>query len=113
VPQGQISLIVLFVLGAVAGYAYRFELQGVARHVLGVLIPSRGEQVGAGSISFEAWPDGEFRVDALVTRGRPYGLLVRCQTTYHPLVMGGSPSGKSGVHQAAFAKGRIKQGAES
>jgi aspartyl protease family protein len=69
------SLIVLFVLGAVAGYAYRFELQGVAQHLLGALMPYRGEQVGAGSVSFEAWPDGEFRIDALVN-GTPVRFIV-------------------------------------
>jgi aspartyl protease family protein len=69
------SLLVLLILGAVAGYAYRFELQGVAQHVLGALMPDRGEQVGAGSISFEAWPDGQFRVDALVN-GTPLTFLV-------------------------------------
>jgi hypothetical protein len=31
---------------AVTGYAYRFELQGVVQHVLGALMPYRGEQVG-------------------------------------------------------------------
>jgi aspartyl protease family protein len=68
-------LLVLFVLGAVAGYAYRFELQGVAQHVLGALMPYRGEQVGAGSVRFEAWPDGEFRIDALVN-GAPVTFIV-------------------------------------
>jgi aspartyl protease family protein len=69
------SLLILLVLGAVAGYAYRFELQGVAQHVLGALMPYRGEQVGAGSISFAAWADGEFRIDALVN-GTPVRFIV-------------------------------------
>jgi hypothetical protein len=60
---------------AVAGYAYRFELQGVVQHVLGALMPYRGEEVGKGSISFDAWPDGQFRIDAMVN-GTPVMFLV-------------------------------------
>lgn len=65
----------LVLILAATGYAYRFELQGVAQHVLGALLPYRGEEVGEGSVSFEAWPDGQFRVDAAVN-GTPVMFLV-------------------------------------
>jgi aspartyl protease family protein len=73
-PRGLGPLALVLVL-AVTGYAYRFELQGVARHVLGALMPYRGEEVGGGSVRFEAWPDGQFRIDALVD-GTPVTFLV-------------------------------------
>jgi aspartyl protease family protein len=60
---------------AVTGYAYRFEIQRVGEHVLGALMPYRGEEVGNGSIRFEAWPDGQFRIDAMVN-GTPVMFLV-------------------------------------
>jgi aspartyl protease family protein len=59
----------------VVGYSYRFELRGIGEHVLGALTPYRGEEVGKGSVSFEAWPDGQFRIDARVN-GVPLRLLV-------------------------------------
>jgi aspartyl protease family protein len=67
-----IGLVAVVTVLAVTGYAYRFEIQSVAQHVLGALMPYRDEQVGEASVSFEAWPDGEFRIDALVN-----GTLVR------------------------------------
>jgi aspartyl protease family protein len=70
-----IGLLVLVMILAVIGYAYRFELQGVVQHVLGALIPYRGEEVGKGSISFEALPNGQFMVDAVVN-GTPVTFLV-------------------------------------
>jgi aspartyl protease family protein len=70
-----IGLVAVVLLLAVTGYCYRFEIQSVAQHVLGALMPYRGEQVGEGSVSFEAWPDGEFRIDALVN-GTPVRFLV-------------------------------------
>jgi aspartyl protease family protein len=69
---GPLALVMIL---AVTGYAYRFELQGVVQHVLGALMPYRGEEVGKGSISFEAWPDGQFRIDAVVN-GTPVIFLV-------------------------------------
>jgi aspartyl protease family protein len=65
----------LVVVLALTGYAYRFEIQRVGEHVLGALMPYRGEDVGNGSISFEAWPDGQFRIDAMVN-GKPVMFLV-------------------------------------
>jgi aspartyl protease family protein len=59
----------------VTGYAYRFEIQRVGEHVLGALMPYRGEEVGNGSVSFAAWPDGQFRVDAMVN-GTPMMFIV-------------------------------------
>jgi aspartyl protease family protein len=70
-----IGLVLVTMLFAVTGYAYRFEIQRVGQHVLGSLMPYRGEDVGNGSISFEAWPDGEFRIDAMVN-GTPLMFVV-------------------------------------
>jgi aspartyl protease family protein len=70
-----IGALAMVMMLAVAGYAYRFELHGVAERVLAALMPYRGEQVGKGSVSFEAWPDGEFRIDATVN-GTPVTFLV-------------------------------------
>ncbi|HEX5079127.1 MAG TPA: TIGR02281 family clan AA aspartic protease [Geminicoccaceae bacterium] len=72
---GRIGGLALVVIVAIVGYAYRFELQGAAEHVLGALTPYRGERVGEGSISFAAWPDGQFRIDAQVN-GTPVTVLV-------------------------------------
>jgi predicted aspartyl protease len=38
-------------------------------------MPYRGEEVGNGSVSFAAWPDGQFRVDAMVN-GTPMMFIV-------------------------------------
>jgi aspartyl protease family protein len=70
-----IGLVVVMMLLAVTGYAYRFEIRRVGEHVLGALIPYRGEAVGRGSISFEAWPGGQFRIDAMVN-GTPVLFVV-------------------------------------
>jgi aspartyl protease family protein len=72
--RGIRSLALVMAL-AVTGYAYRFEIQRVGEHVLGALMPYRGEEVGNGSIRFEAWPDGQFRIDAMVN-GTPVMFLV-------------------------------------
>jgi aspartyl protease family protein len=69
---GTVAMVMLLVA---TGYAYRFEIQRIGQHVLGALMPYRGEEVGRGSISFEAWPDGQFRIDAVVD-GAPMVLLV-------------------------------------
>jgi aspartyl protease family protein len=70
-----IGLVVVMMTLAVTGYAYRFEIRRVGEHVLGSLLPYRGEAVGKGSISFEAWPDGQFRIDAMVN-GTPVMFVV-------------------------------------
>jgi aspartyl protease family protein len=38
-------------------------------------MPYRGEEVGNGSVSFEAWPDGQFRIEAAVN-GTPLEFLI-------------------------------------
>jgi aspartyl protease family protein len=61
-----IGALAVVVILAITGYAYRFELNGIAEHVLAALMPYRGEQVGKGSVSFEAGPDGQFLIEATV-----------------------------------------------
>jgi aspartyl protease family protein len=70
-----IGVIAAVMLLALTGYAYRFEIRRVAQHVLGALMPYRGEEVGHGSISFEAWPDGQFRIEATIN-GTPVMFVV-------------------------------------
>ena len=69
---GPLALVMIL---AVTGYAYRFDLDRAVQHVLGALMPYRGEHIGHGSVSFEAWPDGQFRIDAMVD-GAPVTFLV-------------------------------------
>jgi aspartyl protease family protein len=58
----------MFVL--VAGYSYRFELEGawldVRARVTGELVPGRGTEIGVDGIRFSAGRDGHFRVEAEV-----------------------------------------------
>ncbi len=50
----------------VAGYGYRFEMQGLWHRVLGELNPDSFIETASGEITFRAAADGQFRIRATV-----------------------------------------------
>jgi aspartyl protease family protein len=72
---GGLTVWGLVLLALVLGYSYRFELRGITQRITGELVPTRGQEVGAGSLSFARSADGHFRIDATVD-GKPLRFLV-------------------------------------
>ncbi len=63
---GDTAIWLVVGLVLIAGYGYRFELQGIRDRVFGELMPSQGQSREDGTVSFKRSSDGHFRMNAVV-----------------------------------------------
>jgi aspartyl protease family protein len=66
VMAAELGLWLIIMLGLVAGYSYRYELQDLALGVKAQLLPSSGTERSPGVVSFNRAADGQFWIEAKV-----------------------------------------------